>query len=279
MDYNINELFYDMSVFNDRMDEIDVDNDAEIIHFCEEVESYLYKKGLICRRYQAYQSDWKMFTKKEYRNTEAKTLYELFAYLFIFSREEHFFSGCSSAYVSGYKSGVIPELIRGIVNKLEIMAITEADDSDRTGRIGVAGEYFVMAELTRRGYVASPTSKNTKAIDLLVSDKNGKQLAAIQVKTCDNKKQQKWKMSSSVEKNDASNLYYVFVNMNGGEEPSYYVVPSRYVAYRVRQDYEAFLNTPAKNGERHRETTMRTFAFVDEDEQKQYKNAWYLLGI
>ena len=42
MDYSINELLYDMSVFNDRMDDIDVDNEAEIIHFCEEIESYLY---------------------------------------------------------------------------------------------------------------------------------------------------------------------------------------------------------------------------------------------
>ena len=279
MDYSINELLYDMSVFNDRMDDIDVDNEAEIIHFCEEIESYLYEKGLTCRRYQVYQRDWQMFVAKEARNTESKTLYELLVYLFIFSREEHFCGGYSSCYVEHYRRGVIPDLIRGIVNKLETMAITEADDSDKNGRIGVAGEYFVMAELKRRGYVASPTSKNTKAIDLLVSDKNGKQLAAIQVKTCDNPKQQKWKMSKSVEQNDAANLYYVFVNMNGGAEPSYYVVPSRYVAYRVWQDYDEWINTPGKQGQKRNETPMRTFEFVDEEEQAQYKDAWYLLGI
>lgn len=279
MDYSINELFYDISVFNDRMDDIDIDNEAEIIHFCKEIESYLYEKGLICRRYQVYQRDWQMFVAKEARNTESKTLYELLVYLFIFSREEHFCGGYSSCYVEHYRRGVIPDLIRGIVNKLETMAITEADDSDKNGRIGVAGEYFVMAELTRRGYVASPTSKNTKAIDLLVSDKNGKQLAAIQVKTCDNPKQQKWKMSKSVEQNDAANLYYVFVNMNGGAEPSYYVVPSRYVAYRVWQDYDEWINMPGKQGQKRNETPMRTFEFVDEEEQAQYKDAWYLLGI
>lgn len=279
MDYNINDLFYEMSVFNDRMDGIDIDNEAEIIRFCNDIEYYLYKKGLICRRYQVYQRDWQMFVAKEARNTESKTLYELLVYLFIFSIEEHFCGGYSSCYVQHYRRGVIPDLIREIVNKLEAMAITEADDSDKNGRIGVAGEYFVMAELTRRGYVASPTSKNTKAIDLLVSDKNGKQLAAIQVKICDNPKQQKWKMSKSVEQNDEANLYYVFVNMNGGAEPSYYVVPSRYVAYRVWQDYDEWINTPGKQGQKRNETSMRTFEFVDEEEQAQYKDAWYLLGI
>ena len=169
------------------------------------------------------------------RDTSGKTLYELLVYLFLYSREEYWCSGYGSCYVEAFKNNAIPDLVRGITEKLEVMALSEADAADKTGRIGVAGEYFVMAELTRRGYVASLTSKNTKAIDLLVSDKNGRQLAAIQVKACDNQKQQKWKMSSSVEKNDTSNLYYVFVNMNSGAEPSYYVVPSKYVAHRVQQ--------------------------------------------
>lgn len=279
MDYNVDQLFYDMSVFNDRMDNIPMNNNEKVIQFCEDVERYLYDKGLICRRYQVYQRDWQMFNAAEVRDTSAKTLYELLVYLFIYSREEYWCGSHGNCYVDAFKNGAIPDLVRGIVYKLEVMAIAEADTADKTGRIGVAGEYFVMAELTRRGYVASLTSKNTKAIDLLVSDKNGRQLAAIQVKTCDNKKQQKWKMSSSVEKNDAANLYYVFVNMNDGAEPSYYVVPSRYVAYRVWQDYEEWLNTPGKNGQKRNETNMRTFEFVDEEEQAQYKDAWYLLGL
>ena len=162
MEYNSNELFYDMSVFNDRMDSISRENDEEIIHFCEDVEGYLYSKGLICRRYQVYQRDWQMFNAMEVRDTVSKTLYELFVYLFIYSREEYWCGGYGSCYVDAYKRGVIPDLIKGIVYKLEQMAIVEADERDKTGRIGVAGEYFVMAELTRRGYVASLTSKNTK---------------------------------------------------------------------------------------------------------------------
>lgn len=33
MEYTSNDLFYDMSVFNDRMDSINKDNDEEIIRF------------------------------------------------------------------------------------------------------------------------------------------------------------------------------------------------------------------------------------------------------
>jgi hypothetical protein len=72
---------------------------------------------------------------------------------------------------------------------------------------------------------------------------------------------------------------YVFVNLNKGAEPSYYIVPSRYVAYRVKQDYEDWYDKLGIKGQKHNETDMRTFSFLDEEEARQYKNAWYLLGI
>ena len=104
-----------------------------------------------------------MFSAQEVRDTATKTLYELLVCLFLYSREEYWCGRHGGCYVDAYRRGVIPDLIQGIVYKLEQMAIVEADESDKTGRIGVAGEYFVMAELTRRGCVASLTSKNTKA--------------------------------------------------------------------------------------------------------------------
>jgi hypothetical protein len=35
---------------------------------------------------------------------------------------------------------------------------------------GVAGEYFVAAELSRRGYIASISLRNTRGIDILVTN-------------------------------------------------------------------------------------------------------------
>ena len=48
---------------------------------------------------------------------------------------------------------------------------------------GVAGEYFVAAELSLRGYVASITLRNTKGIDIVVSNEEGNKTVNIQVKT------------------------------------------------------------------------------------------------
>ena len=150
---------------------------------------------------------------------------------------------------------------------------------DQNSSIGIAGEFFAAAELTRRGYVASLTSKNTKAIDILASNKDGSKSVAIQVKTSNNLKTDKWMMTESSEKVFSDNLFYIFVNMNEGQMPSYYIVPSIFVAQRLKTDYELWLSTPGKQGQRHNATAMRTFMFKDNNERLHYHNAWDLLGL
>ena len=48
---------------------------------------------------------------------------------------------------------------------------------------GVAGEYFVAAELSRRGYIASITLRNTRGIDIVVTNKDATKTVTIQCKT------------------------------------------------------------------------------------------------
>lgn len=59
----------------------------------------------------------------------------------------------------------------------------EAEDKLTTILCGVAGEYFVAAELSRRGYVASLTLRNTRGIDVLASNSDATRAVGIQVKT------------------------------------------------------------------------------------------------
>src|SRR5262249_29751282 len=47
---------------------------------------------------------------------------------------------------------------------------------------GIAGEYFVAAELSRRGYVASLTLRNTRGIDILASNTDATKSVGIQEK-------------------------------------------------------------------------------------------------
>ena len=53
---------------------------------------------------------------------------------------------------------------------------------------GVAGEYFVAAELSRRGFIASITMRNSPGIDTLATDIRAKKAVTIQCKTSRDKK-------------------------------------------------------------------------------------------
>ena len=279
MKINVHELLYEMSVFNDEMDIIRPDSTEAIIKVCLKLEKFLDENGFLCRRYDVYKDDWYIFELSDKKDIHKKTLYELFIYLFIYQREEHMSGGYGSCYVRAFQNGTIPLIVKEIVIRLEQMALSNNDNSDKMGTIGISGEYFVIAELTRRGYIASLTSKNTKSIDIIVSDKMGKRYASIQVKTSNNQKQKTWKLGKSAESNISDNLYYVFVNLNNNDVPAYYIVPSKYVSHRVKQDYEEWYHTPGKKGQQRNETDMRTFSFVDENEAEQYRNVWLLLGI
>ena len=48
---------------------------------------------------------------------------------------------------------------------------------------GVAGEYFVAAELSRRGYIASISLRNTRGVDVLATNQDGSRSVTIQCKT------------------------------------------------------------------------------------------------
>ena len=93
------------------------------------------------------------------------------------------------------------------------------------GLTGLAGEYFVGAELSRRGYVASSTLRNTRGIGILASNADATKSVGIQVKT-NQKAGKKWILNEKVEKNVATNLFFVFVRLNGHHDaPKYHIVP------------------------------------------------------
>ena len=141
------------------------------------------------------------------------------------------------------------------------------------GLKGVAGEYFVAAELSRRGYVASITLRNTRGIDIIASSEDGLKAVTIQVKTCQ-AGQRHWLLSQKAEDFFATNHFYVFVTLNE-PMPDYLVVPSEVVAEQVKRENDDFLAALGKRGKLRKATSMRMFV----DRKNQYMNRWDLLGL
>jgi hypothetical protein len=110
---------------------------------------------------------------------------------------------------------------------------------------GLSGEYFVAAELLRRGYSVGITMGNAKAIDIL-AEKDGKQFI-IQVKAIFKKKNVGWPMMIDKVHTDH---FYVFVNLNGDKmsEPEYFVCTGKEAKTRVKQyETRGILNLSSVN--------------------------------
>ena len=111
---------------------------------------------------------------------------------------------------------------------------------------GVAGEYFVAAELSRRGYIASISLRNTRGIDILATNQKASRSITIQCKTTQIGLKA-WMLNEKCEEFFAPNHYYVFVVLGAAtERPSFHVVPSETVSKFVKDNHATWLRTPGK---------------------------------
>ena len=85
------------------------------------------------------------------------------------------------------------------------------------------GVYAVASELSRLGYIASPTSRGAKGADILVTDQSQTIARSIEVKS--DKRGTFWLLKTVTV---SPSHFYVFVRFRNGES-DYYVVPSKVV--------------------------------------------------
>jgi hypothetical protein len=167
------------------------------------------------------------------------------------------------------------------------------DRSVSSAYAGNAGEFFVLAELTRRGWTAALTARNNRAYDILA--KRGDEFAAIRVKT---------KTSSfTLFQWNAKPNGDIFLEMTqqhdfcvlvdipeaGDVSPAHYVVPTPVIDDWLREDFNEWVTTPGAKGQQRAADNKRRLFYVDEETEKlghgyqsklaPFKGAWNLLTL
>jgi hypothetical protein len=140
---------------------------------------------------------------------------------------------------------------------------------------GVAGEYFVAAELSLRGILSTITLRNSRGIDIIASNSDGSRAVSIQVKTNQNR-QSKWILTKKSESFSADDYYYVFVTLNNiGQRPDFYVVPSLVVSQYISSSNRDWLTGKKIDGGSRKDSGIRNF----HDHEGRFKEAWHILGL
>src|SRR4051812_46838491 len=102
-----------------------------------------------------------------------------------------------------------------------------AGRASQTNLIGVAGEYYVAAELSRAGWLATVTIKNSPRLDVLaVEPPPGGRSVAVQVKTTT---KSSWVLPQPVPTGERRPDEFVVLVRIGEEKtrPDFYVLPAR----------------------------------------------------
>lgn len=156
---------------------------------------------------------------------------------------------------------------------------------DKKGIVGVAGEFFVAAELSQRGIVSTMTLKNTPKIDILATNLEKAKTANIQVKTMSVGNNAGWRLGEKDEKpSSIKNHFYVFVNLRGeGQLPEYIIIPQKELAKHLYKDHREWLSKKKKDGSPRKDTGMRVLDPNRRESSakfvKKYINNWDILGL
>ena len=153
-------------------------------------------------------------------------------------------------------------------------------------QIGLTGEYYVLAQLTHRGYIGTLTLGQTKGVDIVVTNAKLNTFYKVEVKTTGiaPKKEKlfgdclfyKWQMSKKHETQNDPNLIYCFVYLAGLDQlPKFFIVPSRKVAEYMKKQHKKWLNAPHKKPVK--DTEKRMFR-IEESDPSRYEDNWELFS-
>lgn len=127
---------------------------------------------------------------------------------------------------------------------------------------GIVGEYYVAAELSKKGLYAAITLRNNEGYDILATHPDTKTQYCVQVKTTCNRR--KLVLNKKVEVDYSDNHYYIFVNLfEEDKRPEFFIICSKELASIIKSGYEKWLETPGKRGQAHNPNDLRQFSDID----------------
>lgn len=146
-------------------------------------------------------------------------------------------------------------------------------------QVGRAGEYFVVAELNKRGAFAVPFAGSMPKIDLIACNQDQGRTIHIQVKT--KRSGRTWHSSTTVGQRMESitdeNVFWVFVDLGDSQSnPRYWIVPNWWIRNDIYNAHEAYLS---RYGGKRASNPESTHHSIDESRLLEWAERWEILGV
>lgn len=134
---------------------------------------------------------------------------------------------------------------------------------------GNTGEFYVLAHLSRLGWTAAQTARNSRAYDILA--RKGSHQIAVRVKTKTSDAhvfQWNAKADGTIFPEMSQQDFCVLVDIPASQDefPTFYVVPTPIIDGWLRSDFDVWLGAPGKIKIQHSAENKRRLFYVDDDE-------------
>ncbi|HEX3797384.1 MAG TPA: hypothetical protein VH413_01685 [Verrucomicrobiae bacterium] len=136
---------------------------------------------------------------------------------------------------------------------------------------GNTGEFYALAELSRHGWTAAQTARNTRLYDILAR-KDSRQVALrVKTKTSDALVFQ-WnaKPDGRIFGEIGADDFCILVDIpeSHDEFPQFYIVPTKVLEGWLIEDFNTWLETPGKIKQQRSAANKRRLFYMDEDASK-----------
>lgn len=126
---------------------------------------------------------------------------------------------------------------------------------------GAAGEFFVAAELSRRGWAANVTPRGVERTDVLAQHPETGDVVALQVKTTTTTGTSFTLGEKDETPTHTINEWYALVGLGAADSlPDYYLLPRNHVAVLLYVHHFVWRRESAKDGTPHRDTLRRNIS-------------------
>ena len=157
-----------------------------------------------------------------------------------------------------------------------------------------AGEYYVAAELNRRGAYAVTFSGNMPEVDVMASNADRTHTVYIQVKTNDvqakTKKTGTWQLSKGKREGEQpprKHHFWIFVTLSSSQEqhsqeqqPNYWIVPDEDMRSDIKKRVQEYVSDKGYRNLEHWLADGRSpHHNIQEQHVEQWKDCWDILEV
>jgi hypothetical protein len=133
---------------------------------------------------------------------------------------------------------------------------------------GNTGEFYALAELSRRGWTAAQTARNTRVYDILARKEAHQLGIRVKTKTSDARVFQ-WNARETEEKiflDIGINDFTILVDIPESQDefPLFYVVRTQILDQWLKADFNVWKNTPGKIKEQRDPKNKRRLLYMDD---------------